>query len=375
MREERIIKDLNTISKRLKHEKSKYRISLYVADYIALSTLLNLTDNKTNLPMDFDINRVLNIFNSYVRKEKYKYVNYLYSSIDKSTSISSKVLNTFDESGFYPFESKTCKSIEENKSVDYLIDFMSYMGTDAFKNLKKMYHEDRVGYFAKGDIQGLTTSAYFINSQYITYIPRLDYFDSSIISHEIGHVIHQNLNYERGVFNIIGSVFDETLSQYFEMSYIDYIRNFDENIKDVEASVYRTFYKNALAVNMMQSLLSNGFIYNIGPDFKSMIDTRDGFEMLFDSKYPSIENEVLKDFSYAKALTYFIGMVIALHYLDSYKENPKLGLKELKNFLTTAHIGTFEDKISSIGIDNNDYNRLIRRLNPYKMKESVKYEY
>ena len=79
------------------------------------------------------------------------------------------------------------------ESADYLVNFMSYMGDDVFKVLKTIYDEDRIGYLKEGNINGLTTAASFINSQYITYAPRLDYFDSLIISHEVGHIIHQNL--------------------------------------------------------------------------------------------------------------------------------------------------------------------------------------
>ena len=371
MREERILKDLNTISKRLKHEKSRYRISLYMADYIALSTLLQITDVHIDLPIDFNLSYTLSVFNEYVKSGKEKYLNYLISSFDKSVELSSNILDVFHSTNFYPYASKTCKNIDEEKSADYLIDFMSYMGKDVFKVFKKMYEEDRVGFFTKGSINGLTTSAYFINSQYITYAPKLDYFDSSIISHEVGHVIHQNLNYERGVFNLIGNVFDESLSQYMELSYIDYIKSFDNNAKEIEESTYRSFYKNALSVNMINTLLSNGLIYNFGPDFKSLIDSRSGYELLFEYGYPTIEDEVLRDFSYAKSLTYFVGMIIALHFLDNYKENPRLGFKELKNFLTTAHIGTFNEKMDMIGLSELDYNNISKRLKPIVTKGNV----
>lgn len=350
---EKILRDLKNLSMRLKYETSENRIAIYLTNYIALSSLLNLLDMKdVILPLDFDFDKLLEIFNKKVKKDKVRYFNQIMSTIPINYEQSAHVLDAFDESDFYPYSTRLVPGIDMGRSAEYLIDFMDSMGRDVFKIFSSIYDEDRIDYFRSGTINGLCTSASTLNSCYITYAPKLDYFDSSIVSHEIGHAVQERLMYEHGLFTLTGTIYDEVISQYFELCYIDFIKKIDKNIFEVESSTLRTYYKNAMDMYITPILINIGALYKTGVDLRSYIPNVLGIEGFFEEKDIPIINGNLKEYSYSKSATYFIGMLIAEHFVNLYSENRMLGLRKLKEFISVAHTLPYEKQIELLGIDN-----------------------
>lgn len=363
---EKILRDLKNLSMKLKYEKSENRISVYMTNYIALVSLLNLLDIKdAAVPLDFDLEKIMNIFNKKVRKDKKRYFGNLITTIPLNYELAQNVLSVFDEMSFYPYSIRCVSGIDARKSADYLISFMNSMGESVFKIFSSIYDENRVDYFRNGDMNGLCTCATSLNSSYITYAPKLDYFDSSIISHEIGHVIQEKVLYEHGIFSLTGTLYDEVISQFMELAYIDFIKEIDDKIFEVESSTLRTFYKNAMDLYITPRLIENGLIYQNGIDLRSFVENTNGIEILFNDRDIPIISSNLKSYSYAKSTTYFIGMLIAQHFLSNYSENKELGLRKLKEFISTSHISSFKDSIEHLGIDS-EYAGLRKRIKENK---------
>lgn len=351
---EKILRDLKNLSMRLKYETSENRIALYLTNYIALSSLLNLLDMKdVTLPLDFDFDKLIEIFNKKVKKEKRKYFDDLIVTVPINYEVSAHVLDAFEETNFYPYSTRLVPGIDASKSADYLIEFMDSMGSDVFKIFSSIYDEDRIDYFRSGTINGLCTSASTLNSCYITYAPKLDYFDSSIVSHEIGHAVQERVMYEHGLFTLTGTIYDEVISQYFELCYIDFIKKIDKNIFEVEASTLRTFFKNAMDMYITPSLLECGALYRTGVDLRSFITNTSGIGGLFEETDIPIINSNLKEYSYSKSATYFIGMLIAEHFASTYSEDRILGLRKLKEFISVAHTLSYRKQLEVLSIDND----------------------
>lgn len=346
-----ILKDLEYLNNKLKYATSRNLITYYFASYVALTTLIQTLDMDIEVPVDFDISKVPDIFNASVRKDKTRYLSYLSSTIEPNYSLASSTFDAFEESGFYPYRTMLSPYISEKDSAEYLIDFMRFMGNDVFEIFRKMYYEDRVFLFKDGQMNGLCTTAGILDSHYITYAPRCDYFDSSIVSHEIGHVIQGHLGYQRGVFGLVGSVFDETISQYMELAYIEFVKQIDKKTKEIESSVLRTHFKNTLDIKMAHSFLPMGLLYTNGVDIRSLIDSPVGFESILGPEYIDIYQTTMKEFSYAKSATYFIGFAIAASFIEQYKDNLPQGLKALKDFIATSHIGTYGEVLDRVNID------------------------
>lgn len=362
MQKDTILKDLGTLSYKMIREKSLNRKSLYVANYVSLTELLKLTEeDNLIMPGSNEILEGIKVFNDRVKKDKKIYLDYLITTIEDSISLSDIVLDIFHKNDYYPYYYKCMDRLDENHTADYIISFSTFMGDEVLSMLAKMYGEDRIGYFRNDGLNGLTTSANFINSNYITYAHKNDYYDSLTLAHELGHVMHEKLYYERGLFKILGTIYDEALSQFMELAYIDYLKKYDKNAYKLENGSLRVFYKECLGVNLIFYLLESELLYACGPDFKSKAET---FE-IEDFPYNDIVNDLVSDYSYSKYLTYFIGMVIANHFINL-DEDPKVSLKELKNYLSIAPSLSFESNIERLNLNDNDKCTLIKRINNTK---------
>ena len=115
---EKILRDLKNLSMRLKYETSENRIAIYLTNYIALSSLLNLLDMKdVILPLDFDFDKLLEIFNKKVKKDKVRYFNQITATIPINYEQSAHVLDAFDESNFYPYSTRLVPGIDMGRSA------------------------------------------------------------------------------------------------------------------------------------------------------------------------------------------------------------------------------------------------------------------
>lgn len=352
---EQILKDIHYIDKRLCYETSKTNIFVLFASLITLINLLNrISEEEIEVSFSFDYNHVYSIYESMFLKRENRFNDYLFSTIGPNVELSKIIKSKFESVGYYDLPAKSPNRIEDKKSARYLIDFMRSMGDDVYKTFERIYLEDRICVLEDKIYDGMCINASAINSSYVTVFPRQTYHDNATVSHEIGHVIHDKLRYERGIRLFDDMVFIEVLSTYFELIYHDYICKREKDAHSLIELNLRNIKEYITSIDITEKLLQNGYLARYGNSFYSLSNNFSDVSSLFkedvDVKYYS---KLLSGYDYLETTKYFVGNLIGSFFAYNFRDNPRAGLKELKNFLCTSHIGSYEDKINLLGLDSD----------------------
>lgn len=362
---EQIYKDIKNICCRLKHERSEKNIFVLYTSLLSLLTLYSrMESNKLNITLPFNKEEVERIYEKYVVRMYTKYNSYMISTLEPNIILGDSIRSSLKDKGYFVKPTVQSNRINDVKSAEYLIDFMKFMGSDVLRTFMKIYNEDRIGVYDDVKFSGLCTQASAINSCYITYMPRSTYHDNATVSHEIGHVIHDNLRFERGIRVLEDYSYIECLSTYMELAYHEYITRLDKDAHTLDELTIRNIYEYVSTLNIFDILTRTCLAINYNHSLYPIIDDFGYISGMFDEhidlKYYA---SLLKTCNYDETSRYFIGTIIASKFIYEFRYNLPLGFKELKTFLCTAHLSDYVTSLERIDIDPSNIDFIDYQIN------------
>lgn len=328
------LEKLKQLENLILHSKNDKRKALLIRDYIFLVSCLNDVGVLNYKDTIQNTNLELEQYYKYDLKEKFKTIDEYFDSMDIIINITDNLSKIYKKYPIINIKHSQHSYIKYDIGIKLLESFFKELGP-VFYNIFKYTKENNtfdakeywgVYYYANSftDKSSLVTIGY----------PHNEYVYFQGLAHEIGHCYEQQVlsnqrfycNYNTG----------EVISTFIQKIFNYYIYS-TTNLQDkalYDNMIRQTPMRNRFAkVKTGNKILLSGYLNGI--------DIED-YTLKWNTPFIS------KPITFSDYL-YLLDEVIAFNLVKLYIDNPKEGLKELKNFITTNHAYSFRERLIEYG--------------------------
>ena len=155
----------------------------------------------------------------------------IYNNRKEFFDLDQKLIDTYKEAGFYYFGRDAYDKISDDEFIELLGEFLNYFNVDIARIYNDIQTKRQFLDYDEKDIYGVSYLLPSLNNYYIgvgaTTI-RSDMMILETVIHELAHVYTaqflKNYNY-KGMENLLGGLFSETISLYSELSFTNFLAN------------------------------------------------------------------------------------------------------------------------------------------------------
>ncbi len=212
---------------------------------------------------------------------------------------------------------------------------------------------------------------YFNSAKVKGYAKLKSYYTYMAIAHEIGHCYQYRLNTNGNNFNYIkpdvevASIFMEIVFNYFVDEKI-YDKNYGMNCLFRRQTMFADWlkYQSAYLRNSVYLDISD---QNELSGLMSYLDMTESEKDMLDINMDEVDEELgvigVKINTYN--LRYTISNLLAIYFVDIYRQDKKEGLRILNDYLMLPPSITLEEKLNMCDLTGSSYKKMIKKISDY----------
>lgn len=275
---------------------------------------------------------------------------------------SKNILQAYNEAGFQWFDKKQEVCFKKNEVLDILYDFFNWCSSKYYKFVKKMIDNNQVAITPLfDDYRGICDDIRHLKKSYVLCdIENFNIYTMSILVHELGHALEyeflRNQKFKQ-ILNRNYSNYIEVSAMFFQKLFLEYLLKNKVNNRDTLSAL------NNLYAEMFFDFLDIRF--NTHPNMISQEENDFFVKEKIKMVYKDIVRELksIKDihkllsdinFAFDQAIIGGYGRLVALHFVEQYKYNPKVVLNNLRNFISSIGIKNEYDILNTCGLSADE---------------------
>ena len=286
-----------------------------------------------------------------------------------------KVLRKINDQYGICKEYSLTKKINPKLGLELLEDFFNSLPS----NINGLFKEvmNRNIYFVSSSNSSVAYDVSYCDRPKIKCTESLsDYKAYSAIVHEIGHCYHFNLLCGRHFYKPLDeetpSIFMEIIFNRFVDKYLynqDYGMTHLFNRQGLFASL-NNYCSVFLSVGSEFCIIDNTISANLKTDMIMEEDIK-YLEELNLRRSKLFEKKIYKDHIWTDWFKYPLSNLFAIYFADIYSNDPKEGLRLLKDYITLPPSVTIEEKIKMYDITGDSYKKMIKDVHEFGKRKHL----
>ena len=275
---------------------------------------------------------------------------------------SKNILKIYKDTKFQNFNQDKINAFKKDEALDILYDFFNDYDPDCYKLVKRMIENNQVSIYPIFDnYQGICYNVRELKKSYI--LCDIEYFDitgMSIMAHEFGHAINdmilQGKNPQQSV-NYIYTNYLEVPSIFFEKMFLDY------SLKNRLSDYDTLFALNNIYAELLDNFIAIRFFTH--PEMENL-KLQDNMEIelkLIKKVINNMVGEIIPiknqtiNFNLRDTFIYGYGMLVAINFIEQYKQSPKETQKNLKNFINSMSLVDGYNILNTCGLNADEISK------------------
>ena len=354
----KVLKEIKMLELKLEKANS-YSKKIRIHDSLSpLYEVYNILTDYTSELLELESEAQLQYFYK-IKDNYYNDLNDLYWYYQNS---SKNILKIYKDTCFQLFNQNTYYEFNKNEALDIIYDFFNEYDYKSYKLVKNMIDSNQVAIMPIfDDCQAVCYKIHNLEKSYtICDIECYDIPNLSIMVHEFGHAIHNDMTYDKNPqqsTNYVYTNYPEVPSKYFEKLFLDYsLKNKLCNYDTLFA--YNGFYNELLShfigirffthPKMNEMKLNDHFFMeydvmtDIVKDLSNELNPRQRVEIKFD---------IREKFIYA------YGTLIGLYLAEQYKDDPVEAKRNFDNFVFKIGLEDNQKLLNTCGLNEEELSK------------------
>lgn len=275
---------------------------------------------------------------------------------------SKNILQMYNNAKFQEFNLAKLTTFTPNQALDIIYNFFNWCNPTYYRLVKEMFENHQVGLCSLENFGGLCCDVVQLKKSYILCDNvEFDLYSISLLVHEFGHAINYELFRNANLKQIINQLFgnyQEVPSIFFQKLFLDY--TLMNKIGDGEA----IFALNRLYTDMLIDFMRIRFFTHpemgkekmvgythIEPETSKRV-IRNLTDEINDTNI--VVNRMHSSFNIKEAIMFGYGTLLAIHFVEQYKQDPKEALNNLKSFIIMTGFNNGYEILNTCGLKDNE---------------------